>query len=310
MEWLDKMNDALRYIESHIEEKIDYVEIARIACCSLSRFQRMFTFATDITISEYVRRRRMSLSAYELLNSDIKIVDLAYKYSYESPEAFTRAFQTFHGLSPTSVRKLGIHNEYPPISFKITINGGNFNMGTKPLVRIEEHSMERVVSFDVDCNAPEEVAWNMLRCWVTENVSDYKARRYIGCAPKGHHPNGEEHHHDEEVGSHEYTAQMFIFGDEDENDNFKNVHILDAPKGLFLIGDVAMTEFNDDKTVDIGASMQKSSGVMAECLRDMGGYEFDLKERHFYEEHIFSDEWFTGNGELTGFKLWLPIKKI
>lgn len=310
MEWLDKMNDALRYIESHIEEKIDYAEIARIACCSMSRFQRMFTFATDITISEYVRRRRMSLSAYELLNSDIKIIDLALKYGYESPEAFTRAFQTFHGVSPTSVRKLGIHNDYPPISFKITINGGNFNMGTKSLVRIEEHSMERVVSFDVDCLAPEEAAWNMLRSWVTENVSDYKARRYIGCAPKGHHPNGEEHHHDEETGSHEYTAQMFIFGDEEENAIFKDSHIVDAPKGLFLIGDVAMTEFNDDKTVDIGASMQKAYGVMAECLRDMGGYEFDLKERTFYEEHIFSDEWFKGEGDLAGFKLWLPIKKI
>ncbi len=310
MEWLDKMNDALRYIESHIEEKIDYAEIARIACCSMSRFQRMFTFATDITISEYVRRRRMSLSAYELLDSDIKIIDLALKYGYESPEAFTRAFQTFHGVSPTSVRKLGIHNDYPPISFKITINGGNFNMGTKPLVRIEEHSMEHVVSFDVDCRAPEEAAWNMLRSWVTKNVSDYKARRYIGCAPKGHHPNGEEHHHDEETGSHEYTAQMFIFVDEGENAIFKDCHIVDAPKGLFLIGDVAMTEFNDDKTVDIGTSMQKAYGVMAECLRDMGGYEFDLKERPFYEEHIFSDEWFKGDGDLAGFKLWLPIKKI
>lgn len=206
MEWLDKMNEALGYIEAHIENKIDFTEVAHIACCSLSRFQRMFTFVTDITVGEYVRRRRMSLSACELLSSDIKIIELASKYGYESPEAFTRAFQSFHGVSPTSVRKYGIYNNFPSISFKITINGGNFNMGTKPLVRIEEHSMERVVSFYVDCRAPEEAAWNQLRDWITKKRNDYKARRYIGCAPKGHHPNGDGHHPNEDIGSHEYRA--------------------------------------------------------------------------------------------------------
>lgn len=310
MEWLDKMNDAIRYIENHIEEKIDFTTVAHIACCSLSRFQRMFTFVTDITIAEYVRCRRMSLSACELLNSDIKIIELAIKYGYESPEAFTRAFQAFHRVSPTSVRKLGIHNNFPPISFEITINGGNFNMGTKPLVRIEEHSMERVVSFYVDCRAPEEVAWNLMRSWVTQNITDYKARRYIGCAPKGHHPDGDEHHSNEDIGSHEYMAQMFIFEDEGKNDTFFDADICKAPVGLFLVGDVVMNEFNDDGIIDIGTSMQKAYGVMAECLKDMGDYEFELKERPYFEEHIFSNEWFNGKGDLAGFKLWLPIRKI
>lgn len=310
MEWLDKMNDAIRYIESHIEEKIDYTKVANIACCSLSRFQRMFTFVTDISISEYIRRRRMSLSAGELLNSDIKIIELALKYGYESPEAFTRAFQAFHGVNPTGVRKFGIYNNFSPITFQISINGGNFNMGTKPLVRIEEHSMERVVSFYVDCHAPEEAAWNLLRNWLIQNIADYKARRYIGCAPNGHHPNGDEHQSNEEIGSHAYTAQMFLFEDEGKNNNFLNADVCDAPTGLFLVGDVVMNEFNDDGSIDIGSSMQKSYGVMAECLNDMGGYEFELKERPFFEEHIFSNEWFNGKGDLAGFKLWLPIKKI
>lgn len=310
MEWLDKMNDAIRYIEIHIEEKIDFTKVAHIACCSLSRFQRMFTFVTDITIAEYVRRRRMSLSACELLNSDIKIIELVSKYGYESPEAFARAFQAFHGVSPTSVRKLGIHNNFPPISFEITINGGNFNMGTKPLVCIEKHSMERVVSFYVDCRAPEEAAWNLLRNWVTKNITDYKARRYIGCAPKGHHSNSDEHHSNEEIGSHEYMAQMFLFEDEGNSDTFLGADVCDAPIGLFLVGDVVMNEFNDDGTIDIGSSMQKAYGVMSECLRNMGGYEFELKERPYFEEHIFSNEWFNGKGDLAGFKLWLPIRKI
>ena len=184
MEWLDKMNDAIHYIEAHIEEKIDFSDAARRACCSLSRFQRMFAFATDITVAEYVRCRRMSLSAYELVKSDIKVVDLALKYGYESPEAFTRAFQAFHGMPPTSVRKLGVYTSYPRISFQINFNGGNFNMGKKPLVRIEEHGTERVVSFYANCEGPEGAAWNLLRSWAVTNLKDYKARRYIGCARK------------------------------------------------------------------------------------------------------------------------------
>jgi AraC family transcriptional regulator len=310
VEWLDKMNDAISYIEAHIEEKISLAEAARIACCSISRFQRMFAFAIDVTITEYVRCRRMSLAACELLNSDIKVLDLALKYGYESPEAFTRAFQAFHGVTLSSVRKLGIHSKYPRISFQITMNGGCFNMGTKPLVRIEEHGMDRVVSFFVNCRGPEESAWNMLRNWVTTNLNDFRARRYIGCAPKGHHPNGEKHQPAEEIGSHEYMAQMFLFEGEGNNDMYLGADVCDAPKGLFLAGDVVMNEFNDDGTIDIGSSMQKSFGVMSECLKEMGGYEFELGKRPYFEEHIFTNEWFGGDGTLAGFKLWLPIRKV
>jgi AraC family transcriptional regulator len=308
--WLDKMNDAIEYIESHITEKVDLTEAARIACCSLSRLQRMFTFVMDITIAEYIRCRRMSLSAGELINSNIKIVDLAIKYGYESPEAYTRAFQGFHGIPPTSVRKLGIYTNYPRLSFQISINGGSFCMGGKPLVRIEEHSRERVVSFRVDCSGPEGAAWNLLREWSVAKLKDYAARRYVGCAPKGHHPDGKGHQSDEEAGFHEYLASMFLFDDEGIGDTFLGARVFDAPKGLFLVGDVALNEFNGDGTIDIGTSMEKSFGVMSECLRDMGGYEFEINERPYYEEHIFTNEWFYGTGDLAGFKLWLPIKKL
>lgn len=310
MEWLDRMNDAIEYIESHIQEKVDFAEAANIACCSLARFQRMFSFVTDGTPAEYVRCRKMSLSAYELSHSDIKVVDLAMKYGYESPEAFTRAFQAFHGVPPTSARKLGIHTEYPRISFQITINGGNFTMGKKPLVRIEEHGAERVASFFVNCRGPEGAAWGLLRDWAMANLQDYSARRYVGCAPKGHHPHGEEHRPDEETGAHEYMAQMFLFEHEGQGDTFLGADVRDAPRGLFLVGDVAMNEYNENGAVDIGSSMQKAFGVMSECLQEMGGYEFELKARPYYEEHVFTKEWQTGDEGLAGFKLWLPIRRI
>ncbi len=313
MEWLSKMNAAIDYIEEHLEGKIDLNAVARIACCSLSRFQRMFTFAVDIPVTEYIRGRKLSVAAYELLNSDVKVIDLSLKYGYESPAAFTRAYQAFHGVSPTSTRKLGIYTNYPRLSFQIVMNGGNFSMGTKPIVRIEEHNNEKVISFKVDCRGPEEAAGNLLKDWVVKNIKDYAARRYIGCAPKGHHPDGEEHHPDEEMGEHEYIFHMFLFDHEADSAFCSRSEVSEAPKGLYLIGDVALDEYNDAGNIDVGSSMQTAYGVMKECLEEMGGYEFDLQERPYYEEHIFHTEWFTGqlvgDSGLAGFKLWLPIRR-
>lgn len=309
MEWLTKMNDALDYIEDHIAEKVEPAEAARRACSSLSRFQRMFAFVTDTTVAEYIRCRRMALAARDLLDSDVKVIDLAAKYGYESPEAFTRAFQAFHGLTPTAVRKLRTYTDYPRLTFRATISGRSLDLAGKPLVRIEEHGRERVVSFAVNCRGPEEAAWNLLRKWAGDSLSDFPARRCIGCAPRGHHPDGEAHRPDEGPGHHEYVAEMFLLADEGRGDTFLGAPVRDAPTGLYLIGDVVFNEVRDDGTIDIGASMQNSYSVMAECLRDMGGYEFELADRPYYEEHIFSREWFDHGGEPAGFRLWLPIRK-
>lgn len=124
MEWLDRMNKALDYIEEHLEEEISYDAAAGIACCSTYHFQRMFSFITGVPISEYIRRRRMTLAAFELQNTDTKILDLALRFGYESPEAFSRAFIKLHGVSPRSARDKGVVlKAYPRISFQISVKG-------------------------------------------------------------------------------------------------------------------------------------------------------------------------------------------
>ena len=314
MEWLEKMNEAINYIENNINEKVDFEEVAKIACCSLSRFQRMFSFATDITIAEYIRCRRMSMAAEDLLNSGIKVIELSQKYCYESPEAFTRAFQAFHGVPPTTVRKLGLCKDYPRISFEIRINGGHFNMGNKPIVRIEDHSNEKVVSFFADGKAPEDRSGNLMRDWAVKNIHDYTARRCYGYAPKGHHPAGEEHKPDEEEGTHEYVMNLFLIGNEGENDKFMGADVFDAPKGLFIISDVALNEFRADGSIDIGTSLQKSGQIMYECLQNLDGYELDMPARGYVEEQVLSNEWWkkkcADENGIIGMKLWLPIKKV
>ncbi len=124
MGWLENMNHAIDYIENNLQDKMDYEKIAQAACSSVYHFQRMFTFMTDITLSEYVRRRKMTLAAFELQTGDVKVVDLALKYGYESPEAFTRAFQALHGIAPTSARRFGANiKAFPRISFQLTVKG-------------------------------------------------------------------------------------------------------------------------------------------------------------------------------------------
>ncbi len=140
MEWIERLNKSIIYIEENIAEEIDYEQIARVACCSSYHFQRMFAYMAGTSLSEYIRRRRMSLAAADLQGGDEKILDVALKYGYHSPTAFNRAFQSVHGIAPSLVKKSGVSvKSYPPISFKITVKGVeemNYRIEKKEAFRI------------------------------------------------------------------------------------------------------------------------------------------------------------------------------
>ncbi len=137
MEWIDQLNKAVDYVELHLKDKINYEEAARICCCSLSKFQQIFMLSTGVSISEYIRFRRMSIAAHELIHTDIKIIDLALMLDYESPEAFTRAYQAFHGVPPSVTRKTGVFDEYDRVVYQMLIYGGRSKMGANKILRIE-----------------------------------------------------------------------------------------------------------------------------------------------------------------------------
>lgn len=125
MDWLERMNRALDYIEEHLEGVIDNQQAAQLALCSVYHFQKVFSIITDIPLAEYIRRRRLTMAAFDIQNSGAKIIDIALKYGYESPEAFARAFHALHGLTPTSARGEGVMlKAYPRLSFHISIRGG------------------------------------------------------------------------------------------------------------------------------------------------------------------------------------------
>ncbi|MGG3268185.1 AraC family transcriptional regulator [Priestia aryabhattai] len=126
MDLLRNMNRALDYIEENLTNDIDFREVARLALCSEYHFKRMFSFLAGITLSEYIRRRRLTLAAFELKDSNIKVIDVAIKYNYSSPDSFTRAFQNLHGITPSEAKKSGSSlKAFPKMTFQLSIKGGN-----------------------------------------------------------------------------------------------------------------------------------------------------------------------------------------
>ena len=124
MNWFKALNEALTYVEDHILEDIDTEEVARIAMCSKFHFLRTFGMLTGMPLSEYIRNRRLSLAAAELVQTDKKVIDLAFKYGYETPESFTKAFKKLHGVSPSLARKERANlTTVMPLSFQIVIKG-------------------------------------------------------------------------------------------------------------------------------------------------------------------------------------------
>lgn len=140
MEWVERLNQSINYIEEHLTEEISYEQLGKIACCSTYHYQRMFTYMAGITLSEYIRRRKMSLAAVDLQSGNERIIDVAEKYGYRSPTAFNRAFQAFHGIAPSSVKNEGVSvKSFSPIVFRIAVKGAtemNYRIETKDAFRI------------------------------------------------------------------------------------------------------------------------------------------------------------------------------
>ncbi|WP_019850177.1 AraC family transcriptional regulator [Desulfitobacterium sp. PCE1] len=155
MEWLENLNKAINYIEEHLTDEIDLHELGKVAGCSGFHFQRMFSYMAETPLSEYIRRRKMSLAAVALQNGE-KVLDVALKYGYDSPTAFNRAFQSVHGFPPSNAKSEGVTlKAFPPISFKITIKGEaemNYKIEKKEAFRIvgvkEHYPMNLEESFE------------------------------------------------------------------------------------------------------------------------------------------------------------------
>ncbi len=126
MEWTQCISKAIGYIEDHITEELTIEAIAAEAMVSPFYFQKGFAMLCGFTVGEYLRKRRLALAGGELVSTDRKIIDLALRYGYDSPDSFTKAFTRFHGATPTSVRKgEAMVKSFAPLKLRLTLEGGN-----------------------------------------------------------------------------------------------------------------------------------------------------------------------------------------
>lgn len=124
--WAEGIQSAVQYIEDNLADEIDISEAAAKAYVSEFYFRRIFSVLYGMTVGEYIRNRRLTLAAQELVSTDIKVIDAAVKYGYDSPDSFARAFSKFHGVSPSAAKDMGANLRFfAPLRIKLTLEGGS-----------------------------------------------------------------------------------------------------------------------------------------------------------------------------------------
>lgn len=140
MDWITGIQRAVDYVEAHLTEPVDYEEAAKQAYSSSFHFQRVFSILCGFTLGDYIRMRRLSLAGKALASSGIRVIDAAFKYGYDTPESFSRAFTRFHGVSPSQAKQGGAAlKSFSPLSVKLILDGGtmmNYRIETKDAFRI------------------------------------------------------------------------------------------------------------------------------------------------------------------------------
>ncbi|WP_019419774.1 AraC family transcriptional regulator [Paenibacillus sp. OSY-SE] len=163
MESLKLLRQAIDYIEDHLHVMLEIDDIAQAALSSRYHFQRMFHALTGFTVTEYIRNRRLTLAAEELAGTECKVIDVALKYGYESPEAFAKAFQRLHGVTPSAAKKMNVKlKAFSRISFQIQIKG-EFEMNYRIMEELESTVIGK--SVDIRTDAFKEIPEFAEKIW-------------------------------------------------------------------------------------------------------------------------------------------------
>lgn len=180
MDWIQGIQRAIDYVEANLTEKIDIEEVAEKAYSSSFHFQRVFSVTCGFSIGDYVRMRRLSLAGEELSKGNAKIIDVALKYGYDTPESFSRAFTRFHGVSPSDAKRGGKVRIFTPLSVKLILTGGS-----KMDYRIEKRDAFRVVCKRKRVGKPQSASAtpDISAMW-KEFGEDETMGRLIACMPK------------------------------------------------------------------------------------------------------------------------------
>jgi len=186
MDWITGIQKAIDYTEAHLTEEIDYEAVAGQAASSSFHFQRLFGMLCGFSLGDYIRMRRLSLAAEDLTRGDGKIIDIAMKYGYDTPESFTRAFAKFHGITPSEAKHGGSVKSFTRLSVKLILTGGS-----KMDYRIEKLDAFQVVCKRKRVAKPENIgAMEDIYAFWAQCTRDGSLQRICGYFPQAPKPGG------------------------------------------------------------------------------------------------------------------------
>ncbi|MCB2358237.1 AraC family transcriptional regulator [Clostridium estertheticum] len=202
------LNNTLEYIERNLDTALNIDDISKVACSSRYHFQRIFHALTGFTVTQYIKNRRLTLAAEDLVATDKRVIDIALKYGYESPEAFTKAFKRLHGISPSALKKLnGKIKAFPKLSFQISIKGEH-----EIIYKIVEKEAFKVFGAEFATTRVDDAAYREIPEFINKIFEDgtHDRMNEILGNPKGTLLNG-FHYGFEEDGTRKYImgAEQF-----------------------------------------------------------------------------------------------------
>jgi AraC family transcriptional regulator len=273
MDWQKSINKAIDYIESNLADAIDYSAAARYMNCSVWEFQRLFSFMAQVPLSEYIRRRRLTLAAYDIQIKKDKILDVALRYGYDSHTSFSRAFTQLHGTTPKSIRSNGVTLKvFPRLDFRFV------DKGAAPAnYRIEQKEAFQVIGITKRFTM-HEYNEGVGKLWAYWYYNKLKERFFIKYAKAAKHDmcvstpidNTDEF----------YYTVGFLYSGVKNTDGFS---VANVPGGTYIVFDIPDEYVDDDR------------GFMQRCAAEYipaAGYKPAGTQAEYFHDSKKSEAWF------------------
>ena len=283
MNWSESIVKAIEYIENNLTNDITVEDIANHLYMSSFYFQKGFSIVCGYGVSEYIRNRKLSLAGYEILHTNNKIIDIALKYGYDSPDSFTKAFTRFHGSTPTEVRRGGKVREFAPLKINLIVKGG-YTMEYK----IEERERFKVIGLKSNLKY-ETASIEIPKVWTTF----FKKNPFSRIKPKyavnfDNNMSGD-------------TFDYMICDDYNEDMKItKGFEVVEIPKFTWVIfscigpSNIKMPEINEKifkEWLPNSTEYKIAAGYNIEMYSNPNDYKKGVNDEQYYAE------------------IWIPIKK-
>ena len=299
MDWITGIQNAINYIEDHLTEEIDYEQAARESFSSSFHFQRVFSILCGYTLGEYIRYRRLSLAGAELAAGKEKVIDIAAKYGYDSPDSFAKAFQKFHGITPSQARGgSAALKSFSRLSIKITLEGGtimNYKIEEKPAMLLTGYK-RRFTGSPNEKNEQDHyfACESRLYQYVLEGMC--REHETIYQVLTNFAPDGYDFYY-----AYQFPQWALEDFDEDLGDFARNFEHLSIPAGQYLVCETKRcmfpTALMDDLRRQIVTEWLPSSGYVLRPAPEIGVIHWPFED---------------GNEEVNNShycEIWLPITK-